>query len=247
MPTTMILIRHGETAWNAIKRIQGFTDIALNDLGVRQAEALGARFARAKAAGGDLSDTLVAALDEADERGGLDALPIAAVYVSDLRRARETAAPIARVLGLEPVPMATLRERNYGDFEGLDPDEIAQRYPEQFERWQRRDPEFGPSRGESQRVFHDRVVTALRGLAARHVDQRLVVVAHGGVLDHARRYAQSLPLEQPRDYLLLNASLNIVNFSAAGAEVIVWADVSHLESGEARDDSHNVRPDTRVI
>ena len=248
MPTTMILIRHGETAWNAIKRIQGFEDIPLNDLGERQAEELGERFEQTKAAGDDLSNTLVASLNQADGGRGLGTKPIAAFYVSDLQRAQQTAAPVARALGLEPAPMAALRERNYGDFEGLNPDEIAQRFPEQFEHWQSRDPEFGPTHGESQRVFHERVVKTLRGLAERHPDERVVVVAHGGVLDNARRYADSLPLERPRDYLLLNASINVVNFMPDGARVISWADVSHLDTGEVRDDTGNERrPDTRVI
>jgi probable phosphoglycerate mutase len=251
----MILIRHGETSWNAIKRIQGYTDIPLNELGLRQAEELGERFARSKAAGNDESDesdesdgsdSLATSLDQADAGGGLDRKPVAAIYVSDLQRARQTAAPVGRALDLVPVPMVTLRERNYGCFEGLDPDEIERRYPEQFVQWQSRDPEFGPDKGESPRVFHDRVVAALRGLAARHPDQRLVVVAHGGVLDNARRYALSLSLDRERDYLLLNASINIVNFTADGAQVILWGDVSHLEDGEVRDDTRPVRPDTRV-
>ncbi|CAB3779714.1 histidine phosphatase family protein [Pararobbsia alpina] len=247
MPTTMILIRHGETSWNAIKRIQGFTDIPLNELGLRQAAELGERFARSRAAGSDLSDSLAASLNEADAGGGLDRKPVAAIYVSDLQRARQTAAPVGRALGLVPVPMATLRERNYGCFEGLDPSEIESRYPEQFIEWQSRDPEFGPDNGESPRVFHDRVVAALRGLAARHPDERLVVVAHGGVLDNARRYALSLALGRERDYLLLNASINIVKFTATSAQVIRWADVSHLEGSEARDDTRAVQVDTRVL
>jgi probable phosphoglycerate mutase len=246
MTTTMILIRHGETPWNVIKRIQGFTDIALNELGLRQADELGERFARSKA-GGDLQDSLAAGLDEADSGGGLDSKPIAALYVSDLQRAVQTAVPVGRALGLTPVPMATLRERNYGCFEGLDPNEIEKRYPEQYAQWQTRDPDFGPENGESPRVFHNRVVTALRGLAARHPGERLIVVAHGGVLDNARRYALSLPLDRERDYLLLNASINIVNFTADGAQVIRWGDVGHLKDEEVRDDTRTVRLDTRVL
>jgi probable phosphoglycerate mutase len=247
MPTTMILIRHGETSWNAIKRIQGFTDIPLNELGLHQADELGARFARSKAARDGEPDSLAVSLNEADGGGGLDRKPVAALYVSDLQRALQTAAPVGRALGLAPIPMAALRERNYGCFEGLDPDEIEDRYPDQFTRWQSRDPEFGPDNGESPRVFHERVVSTLRALAERHPDERLIVVAHGGVLDNARRYALSLPLNRERDYLLLNASINIVNFTEHGARVIRWGDVSHLDDGEARDDTRAVRPDTRVL
>jgi 2,3-bisphosphoglycerate-dependent phosphoglycerate mutase len=257
MTTTLILIRHGETSWNAIKRIQGFTDIPLNEVGLRQADDLGERFERlaglhqtpASPATPDGADPLIASFADADGVASYADRPITSVYTSDLIRAQQTAAPLARALGLTPGIDASVRERDYGLFEGMNPEEIAERFPEAYAHWQTRDPEFRPGPGESQQMFHDRVVTALRAIASKHPGERVVVVAHGGVLDNARRHAQSLPLQHKRDYLLLNASVNVFAFEQAGARMVHWGDVAHLHSDDAaQDDTRPERvPDTRIL
>jgi probable phosphoglycerate mutase len=131
----------------------------------------------------------------------------------------------------------------------MSPEEIEVRYPDDYARWQTRDPEFRPGPGESQRMFHERVVSALHAIAAKHPGERIVVVAHGGVLDNARRHAQSLPLQQKRDYLLLNASINVFAWERTGARLIHWGDVAHLHADDAaQDDTHAERvPDTRIL
>jgi broad specificity phosphatase PhoE len=90
--TTLLLVRHGETDWNAEGRLQGHTDRPLNELGRRQAKALAARMA-----------------DDG----------IRAVYASDLSRARETAEIVGERLGLTVVIDPDLREKNWGSWEGL--------------------------------------------------------------------------------------------------------------------------------
>jgi broad specificity phosphatase PhoE len=100
--TTLHLIRHGETAWNAERRFQGQSDIPLSERGREQAE--------------ELADML------AGRR-------IGAVYSSDLSRALETARPLAERLGLEVVVDPRLRERHFGWAEGRTDDEVDSRYP----------------------------------------------------------------------------------------------------------------------
>jgi len=101
--TMIYLVRHGETDWNRARRIQGSTDIPLNDTGRAQAAATGSLLARRS---------------------------WSAVYASPLARAYETAAIIADELGLPaPVPVPEIVERNYGAAEGLTGAEIEQRYP----------------------------------------------------------------------------------------------------------------------
>ena len=94
--TTLLLVRHGETDWNAEGRLQGHTDRPLNDFGRRQAKAL------------------------AEE---LDGEEIEAIYASDLARARETAEILGERLGLPTVLDPDLREKNWGTWEGLTPTE----------------------------------------------------------------------------------------------------------------------------
>ncbi|KVN91287.1 phosphoglycerate mutase [Burkholderia ubonensis] len=213
MATTQILfIRHGETAWNRIKRIQGHIDIPLADSGLAQAQRLAVRLAR-------------------ETRDGAR---VDAIYSSDLMRAQQTAQPAADALGLPLVLRAGLRERAYGIFQGHDSTEIEARFPDAYAAWQTRDPGFEPEGGESQRAFYHRVLHALEPIVAAHPGGRIACVAHGGVLDCVYRFANGLDLAAPRNYPLLNTSINVVDYVDGRANVVQWADVSHLD--ETSDD-----------
>ncbi len=206
--TELILVRHGVTAWNRERRFQGHTDPGLDDEGREQARRTAARLAR-----------------EA----------VHAIYSSDLGRAWQTAAPIARALGQPPQPAGALRERHYGAFEGRSHDELMRDEPRAFERWERRDPDFAlPGGGESLREFNARVLDFVRELLARHRGERVVTVTHGGVLDCVYRLATGMALEAPRKHALLNASINRIGWSDGRYAVLGWADVSHLS--DALDD-----------
>ncbi len=214
MPTQVLFIRHGETDWNRVKRIQGHIDIPLAQSGIEQARRLAGRLAR-----------------EARDGARLDA-----IYSSDLQRAQQTAWPAAQALGLEPQLVEALRERAYGVFQGHDSQEIAHRYPDDYARWQTRDAGFAPEGGESVRVFYHRVVHAVAAIVAAHPGDRIACVTHGGVLDCIYRHARGLALDAPRDYALLNTSINTVQFNDDGTvQVLEWADVAHL-GGESDDD-----------
>lgn len=214
MPTRILFIRHGETAWNRVKRIQGHIDIALAETGFAQARRIAARLA-----------------SEADAGRGLDE-----IYASDLMRARQTAEPTVAALGLPLHLSEGLRERAYGVFQGHDSTEIAERFPDAHAVWQTRDPGFAPEGGESSRMFYHRVLHAVERIVAAHPNGRIACVTHGGVLDCIYRRARGLALDAPRDYPLLNASINTVDFDEAGrASIIDWGDVAHLE-GASDDD-----------
>ena len=136
---TLLLVRHGETDWNAEGRLQGHTDRPLNDTGRRQARALADRLA------GD---------------------GVAAVYASDLSRARETAEIVAERLGLPVGVDPDLRERDWGNWEGLTG---AER-------------DLVEQVGEAQDAHGERVLRAIHRIAERHPGERIVVVTHGGSL-----------------------------------------------------------------
>jgi probable phosphoglycerate mutase len=216
MATTQVLfIRHGETDWNRIKRIQGHIDIPLAASGIEQAERLAQRLEH-----------------EARSGARLDAL-----YSSDLQRARQTAQPSADVLGLPLNLTDGLRERAYGIFQGHDSNEIAVRFPDAYATWQTRDPGFAPEGGESSRAFYHRVLHAVAAIVAAHPGGRIACFTHGGVLDCIYRSAHGLALDAPRSYKLLNTSVNVVEFDeGAGARVLDWADVDHLD-GLSDDDA----------
>ncbi len=200
--TELILIRHGETIWNAQSRWQGHLDSDLTAAGLRQAEALAARLAGL----------------------GFDAL-----YSSDLGRARRTAESISGRTGHEIVEHAGLRERGLGVFQGLTLEQIRERHPAEFGRFTARDPEFVIPGGESLLGKHERAVRCLEAIVQRHGDGRVVAVTHGGVLDSMFRHAQGLSLAVPRKWVLYNASVNTFLFKDDSWMLGTWGDVGHLE------------------
>jgi 2,3-bisphosphoglycerate-dependent phosphoglycerate mutase len=205
MSTQIVLIRHGETAWNAERRLQGHLDIALNAEGLRQAEAL------ADALAGERFDLVVA---------------------SDLQRARQTAEAVASRHGLAVQEDADLRERCYGVFEGLLYADIERRYPRQFAAWQARDIEAvmpdGENAAESFQAFYARTITAIVAWGQAHPKQRVAMVAHGGVLECAYRAALGMALETPRTFAVKNASIN--RFTLVNGKLVLdsWGEVEHL-------------------
>ncbi len=151
--TTLLIVRHGETAWNSEGRFQGQTDIPLNELGRAQARQLTERLARD---------------------------PIAAVYASDLQRAIETARPLAESRGLPVVTDSRLREVSFGSWEGLTFAEVKQRHPVEAEGWLRDPARNRPRDAESRASLVERLMAMLREIAATHDGQTVAVVTHGG-------------------------------------------------------------------
>jgi broad specificity phosphatase PhoE len=161
---TLLLVRHGETAWNAERRWQGHADPPLNDVGRAQAR--------------ELADQL------ADE-------PLTAVYSSDLVRAHETARIVAERHGLDVVVDRDLREIDVGAWSGLTHDEIRLRFPQDLERWQTTGvaAERG---GETTEQLHERVVAAAERIARGHEGEQILIVSHGGALRTLALHAQAI-------------------------------------------------------
>ncbi len=205
----LLLIRHGETAWNAEHRIQGRLDVPLSTTGVWQTGRLAERLA------GEAID---------------------AVISSDLARAWMTGGPLADARGLTMVAEERLRERAFGIFEGKTLDEIAAAHPDELAAWRSRDVDWRIPGGESGAEFIDRVLVALHEIAAAYVGRTVAVVTHGGVLDVVYRNARALAWDAPRDHLMLNASINRLQAQTGPLrlQIVDWADIGHLE--QARDE-----------
>ncbi|MBL8490930.1 MAG: histidine phosphatase family protein [Rhodocyclaceae bacterium] len=203
MKTTKIcLLRHGETNWNAQKRVQGQIDVGLNANGRTQA-ALAARRLAAE---------------------GFDR-----IYSSDLRRCMETAEPIATRLAKPVTPCPGIRERHYGCLQGLTAEQVASHMPEIHARYRRRDPDFDFAGGESLSGFAARVIGAVEMLVAAHTGEKLLLVTHGGVLDVIYREATGRDLSSPRDFPIPNARINWLEFGRGRWRVVSWDDGRHRE------------------
>jgi probable phosphoglycerate mutase len=204
--TDLILIRHGETAWNRELRFQGHADVPLNDIGHEQARRLGLRLA---------GETVVQH-----------------ILSSDLMRAQQTAAPAASQLSLPVVTSAGLREQFFGVVEGMRSDEIQSLHPRAWEEWLEFREDHAMPEGETAREFHTRIIAALGSIAAAHKGKNLIVVTHGGVLDMVWRTARGLSLSGPRQSDIPNAGFNRIRIADAARpddiEIVEWADTRHL-------------------
>lgn len=167
--TTFLLVRHGETDWNRESRFQGHADPPLNARGREQARAL--------------AETLAGE-------------PIVAAYASPLRRALETAEIVAQRLAVPVETDEGLREVDVGEWQGLTRSEIEQRFPEAYASW----IDYGPGweSGETYEAMGARVVAALRRLAARHGDDTVLVVTHGGPVRAAEAHASKISHAEAR-------------------------------------------------
>lgn len=189
----MYLVRHGETDWNQIRRIQGHSDIALNELGMRQAEKVGGRF---------------------------QGKTIHAVYSSDLSRARETALRIARQGEVDLSTQATLRERCYGQWEGLTYEEIRARFEDQDE---------AACGIETFEDMQQRAVKTLTDLALNHSNESIVVVSHGGLINSFLHYVTGG--EQGTGITRIdNTGISVFRYADNRWEVLLVNDTEHLES-----------------
>lgn len=181
--TRIVLVRHGQTDYNRERRWQGVgSDVPLNDAGrgeaARVAEALAARF------------------DDA----------VAALYTSDLARARETAEIVGSRLGLEPTLEPGLRELSHGRWEGLTHAEVAERWPEELAEYEAHPYTVRRGGGDSYEDLEARLMPALERLSAAHRGERIVCVSHGGPIRLALSKALDRPLTERDAFGVVNGS-----------------------------------------
>lgn len=150
--TQIILVRHGQTEWNRIERFRGRADVPLNQTGLAQAEATAQRIAA-------------------------DWQP-AAVYAGPLSRTVQTAEAIAAACQRQVEVEQRLIDIDYGDWQGLTPDEVRERSPEALAAWYEIPHLARIPGGETLEQVRARALSAVNVLAAHHLDQTLVLVSH---------------------------------------------------------------------
>lgn len=201
MSVRVCIIRHGETDWNQERRIQGQIDIPLNETGRAQALAMAFNAAHHS---------------------------FAAIYSSDLARARETAQVLGEREGHEIRLMPELRERHYGIFQNVVKDAAETQYPQAYKFYQARDLHYDFETGESLLAFSERVLNAFDWLVRHHGNQMIAVVCHAGLLDVMYRKATRRPLETQRDFHIPNCALNWFLHDGTGWHLEAWDDHHHL-------------------
>lgn len=197
----LYLIRHGQTMWNSEGKIQGKTDIPLNEAGLLQAEILA----------------------EAMERH-----PVTAVYASPLKRAYQTAECVAGRQGLSVIAEEGLREVDFGLWEGMTWREIGERYPEDFVLWDKNPAEHSPTGGERREDSQARISKAMERITGEARGD-VALVAHGGILVFAVLWLIRKRQEK-NEIIVKNASITTVEYDRKTGEgrLLCLNDVSHL-------------------
>lgn len=194
----LYLIRHGQTDWNLAGRIQGVHDIPLNETGLRQAEMA------AK---------------------GMESRKVAAVYCSNLQRAAQTAAAVAKRQNVPVHAVDGLEEMNFGLWEGCTWKEIEEQYPNEKRAMDANPMEVRAPEGESYLDVMKRSVEALKKIASENKED-VAVVTHGGVI---ASIVATLFQENPE-----NTEMGIVNASITTLEYNHWSqDFALAQVGDA--------------
>lgn len=200
-----IFVRHGETAWNREFRLQGTSDVPLNSLGARQAEAVAACF---------------------PQRPDI-------LFVSPLARAAGFAAPLAARFSLAPVVLPELREMSFGRWEGLRYEDMDGEAQKQFELWYADPVNTCPPGGEAVAVLRARIQSAVEKMAAGTGEgQTAAVFTHGGVVRVAVTMLMGLPPKTAGRLQIDPGSLTVLDFLGGCWRLVRLNDTCHLRDCE---------------
>jgi broad specificity phosphatase PhoE len=202
MKTTVILIRHGETDWNVVRRFQGLSDIPLNATGRLQAG-----FAK----------------------NGLQDIELDAIYTSPLQRAAETAEIIRGDRAIPVYPVQGLREMGIGEWEGLLVSEIDERYPGQYDLWRKAPTQIRLKGGEPYTETQKRAWKTFWEIVKKHEGKTVLIVSHMMCISSILLTVAGLPLDDIWQYPIRNAALNIVEVDSDGkAAITAWSQDDHI-------------------
>jgi len=202
MATTVLLIRHGQTQSNITGFFMGWSDEDINDLGYTQAHSLAFR---------------------------LVGMPIASVYTSPLKRARNTALILAKPHNLDLKVLDDLIEIQLGDWQGLHMNEISQKWPELWKQ-SRIDPsEVTMPNGESFHQVTERAARAFEMIVADNQDKQVAMVTHDVVIRVLVAHVLGASNSIYRQFEIHNASLSTIRVTNGKARLITLNDTSHLD------------------
>jgi broad specificity phosphatase PhoE len=183
--TDILLVRHGQTDWNVAGRIQGQSDIPLNQIGINQANIFAERF------NGDHYE---------------------AVFSSDMQRAIQTAHIIAERLNVPVFTDKRLREVNHGRWEGMFIKDLLDNHRHEYEAF-RNDPiNSRPPGGETLSEAAGRMEAAVTTAAVQFPTQRIVLVSHGLALAVLLCKVKKIPLHQSNLFKLNNCAGELIHW-----------------------------------
>jgi len=202
--TTILLIRHGETAWNRGKIFRGTHDVPLNDTGRAQAKLVG---------------------------DALRGRQIDAAYSSPLSRAIETARIALADRNIEPVIHEGLKDFSYGDWTGLEEHVVAQKWPEEYRLWITQPQVVRVPGGNTLQEVYDTAFAAMEQIASQHQDRTVAIFAHRVVNKLLVLAALGLG---PKRFPFIrqdNCCMNEFQRDSRGYTICTLNDTSHIRAG----------------
>ncbi|MBI3071214.1 MAG: histidine phosphatase family protein [Deltaproteobacteria bacterium] len=200
-------VRHGETDWNRIRRVQGRGPVPLNAHGERQADRLGDRYRGEK---------------------------IDALYASGLVRAMQTARRISEATDKEVTVDERLAEIDHGEVEGLMLPELTAQFPEILRLWSTSPDLVVYPGGEAMIEVQKRMIAALEGFRARHRGEWIVVVSHQFALSTLFAAILEAPLRRMRTFRLAAGSVTRFEWSDLGPQLVGYNMIEHLAGLDLR-------------
>ncbi len=204
--TKLYLMRHGETEWNASSKVQGTTDVKLNEKGLIQAELVAKRLAKEN---------------------------IDALYTSSLIRAKTTTEKIAKELKLESKELHEYREICLGPWQGLTINEINEKYAEHYRIYREKPSEFNMPGAETFLQVTERFCKAVSNTIIENKDKNIAIVSHGTAIKAAIINILGIDIDYYNKFRIDNASISILQFSEKyhdGVVVHCLNDTCHLHS-----------------
>lgn len=210
----LCLFRHGRTVWNALGKYQGHADVDLDELGRRQAVAVGDR--------------------------AYDMRPVA-LYSSDLRRCTDTAAQINKRTGLEIRTDKRLRERDVGGWSGRTRDEISVEFADEYKLWTSGE-EVRPGGGETTADMLIRIREFLDEIVSTYSDGTVVAVSHGGWIKAAAQWVLTGRIDRIGLGIASQGALTVFSRNNGAWRVEAYNDRGHLASVEPVDQEPPAAP-----
>ncbi len=197
----LYLIRHGETQWNTAKRFQGWTDIELNENGLKQAELLGRRF---------------------------EGIHIDELYSSPLKRAVKTAEEISKARGLDIKTSEYFKEINFGAWEGKTRSELSELYGNEFDDFIKHPQDLPfPGEGSFDNVT-ERIKKGLHEILDGKDNVSIAIVSHGGIIRLIIRYLLGIKEDLYNSTWIDNTSISLIEIRKNTAMLRVLNDSSHV-------------------
>lgn len=183
----LYFIRHGQTDWNVIGKIQGSYESELNDTGIIQAEEMSKKVLESN-------------------------IKFSKIYSSKQKRAMKTAEVLSNATNVEVIPVEGLEEINFGDWEGFSWKEVREKFPTEYELWYLNRRYTKSPNGESYQDILDRVIDALHKIISKSSEDA-VIVTHSAVIMCLQCYITNTPFHEMGKFITDNANITEIDSS----------------------------------